>query len=86
MSSTVEILQHFANNLRRLFVGAEQLLALLALTLDRVVLVQQLFEQFLLVQFADEAVLHNVLAVVDEQVHDGLGDLVSSRLAHDGKV
>ena len=79
-------LQDLANDLRCLLVSAEELLALLALALDRVILVQQLLEELLLVQLADKTVLDNVFAVVDEQVHDGFGDLVGSRLAYDGKV
>jgi hypothetical protein len=80
------LLQDFSNNLRRFLVSPEQLLALLPLALDRVVFVEQFLEQLLLVQLADKAVLHDVFAVVDEQVHDGLGDLVGRGLAHDGKV
>jgi hypothetical protein len=80
------ILQDLSDNLRRLLVSAEQLLALLTLALDRVILVEQLLEQLLLVQFADKAVLHNVFAVIDEQVHDGFGHLIGGGLADNGEV
>lgn len=79
-------LQHLADNLGGLAVRLQQALALLALLLDAVVLVQQLLEERLLVQLADEAVLDDVLAVVNEEVHDGLGDLIGNRLAHNVKV
>ena len=79
-------LDYLANNLGGLPVGVEKLLAFLALLLDAVVLVQELFEHGLLVQLADEAVLHHVLAVVDQEVHDGLGHLVGDGLANDVEV
>lgn len=81
-----DTLQHLADNLGRFLVRLEQLLALLPLGLDRVVLVQQLLEQVFFIQLADEPVLHHVFRVVDQQVHDGLGDLVGDGLAHDVEV
>lgn len=84
--SSYFFLQNLANNLGRLAVRLEQLLALLTLLLDAVVLVEEFLKQGLLVQLADEAVLDDVLAVVDEEVHDGLGDLVGDGLADNVEV
>jgi hypothetical protein len=80
------ILQHLTDDLGRLLVRLEQLLALLALRLDCVVFVEELLEQVFLVKGADETVLHAVFGVVDQQVHDGFGDLVGDGLAHDIEV
>lgn len=80
------VLQNLTNNLGSLAIRLEQLLALLALLLDAVVLVEELLKEGLLVQLADKAVLDDVLAVVDEEVHDGLGDLVGDGLADDVEV
>jgi hypothetical protein len=79
-------LQDLADNLRGLLVSAEQLLALLALALDRVVLIEQFLEQLLLVQLADKTVLHDVFTVVDEQVHNSLGHLIGGSLANNREV
>ena len=84
--SLAGILQHLPNDLRSLLVRREQLLAFLPLGLDVVVLVQKLLEQVLLVQLADEAVLHDVFGVIDQQVHDRLGHLVGDGLADDIEV
>ena len=81
-----QLLEHLAHDPARLTVHAQQTLALLALFADALVFVEQLLEHVLLVELADEAVLHDVLAVVDEEVHDGFGDLVGDGLAHDVEV
>jgi hypothetical protein len=80
------ILQHFANNLGRLLVSLEQLLALLALGLDGVVFVQKFLEQVLLVQRADQSVLNAILRVVDQKMHDGLGYLIRNCLTNNVEV
>jgi hypothetical protein len=80
------ILQHLADDLGCLLVRLEQLLALLTLRLDCVVFVEELLEEVFLVKRADEAVLHAVFGVVDQEVHDGFGDLVGDGLAHNVEV
>jgi hypothetical protein len=79
-------LQHLPHNLRRLLIRLEQLLALLPLGLDLIVLVQQLLEQILFIQRTDKPILHRVLRVVDEEVHNGLGDLIGHGFAHNVEV
>ena len=79
-------LQNFPHNATRLAISSQQLLALLPLLLDPVVLVQQIAKQILLVQFADQPILHRVLAVVDQQVHDRFRNRVGDGLAHDVEV
>src|SRR5690606_31196533 len=69
---------NLTDNLGRLALCLEQLLTLLALLLDGIVFIQELLEERLFVQLADETVLDNFLAVVDQQVHDGLGNLVGN--------
>lgn len=78
--------QHLANNPCRFLVRHQQLLTLLPLLLDAVILVQQLAEQVFSVQFTDETILNLVAAVVHQEVHDGLGDLVGDRFSDDVKV
>lgn len=79
-------LQHLADDLGGLAVGLEKLLALLALLLDAVVLVEELLKESFPVELADKTVLDDVFAVVDEEMHDGLGNLVGDRLADDVEV
>ena len=80
------LLQNLSDNLGSLLVGREQFLALFALVLDGIVLIQELSEQILLVQLADKSVLDNILGVVDKQVHDCFGHLVCNRLSYDVEV
>lgn len=80
------ILQHLADDLGRLLIRPEQLLTLLTLCFDCVVFVEELLEEVFPVKRADEAVLHAVFGVVDQEVHDGFGYLVGDGLAHDVEV
>lgn len=80
------LLQYLTDNLGGLLVRLEQLLALLALSLDCVILVQQLLEEIFLVQRRHQTVLYNILGVVDQQMHDRLGHLVSNSLSHNVEV
>ena len=79
-------LQHFANDLGGLLVGAEQLFALLPLRLDRVVFVKEILEELFLVQLADQSILDDIFAVVDEQVHHCLWHLICDHLPDDVEV
>ena len=71
------ILNHFANDLGGFSICLEQLLTLLAVFLNAVVLIEELFEEGLLVELCHETVLHDVLAVVYEKMHNCFGDLIS---------
>ena len=79
-------LQHLPNDLRGLPISRQQFFALLPLGLDPVILVQQIAEELFLVQFADKAILDDILAVVDEKVHDGLGHLIGNGFTNDVEV
>lgn len=79
-------LQHLADDLGRLAVCLQQFLALFPLFLDAIVLIEELLKEGFLIERADEAVLHHIFAVVDEQVHNGLGDLVGNGFAYNVKV
>lgn len=71
-------LQYLTDDSRRLLVCRQELLTLFSLRLDGVIFVEQLLKQLLFVQLADESVLHNILGVIDEQMHDSFGDLIGS--------
>lgn len=79
-------LQNLPNNLRRLLIRCEQLLTLLPLLLDSIILIEQLSKQILTIQFADQPVLHFIPTVIDEEMHDRLGDLIGNGLPHDVKI
>ncbi len=79
-------LQDVTDDLSRVFVSTEQLLTLLPLCLDGVIFVQQLLKQVLLVKLSYQSILHHIFGVVDQQVHDGLGNLVGDSLAYDVEV
>lgn len=79
-------LYDFANNLGGFSIRLEELLALLTVLLDGVIFVEELLEEGLLVELRDEAVLHHVLAVIYEEVHDGLGNLVGNGLADNVEI
>ena len=79
-------LQHLPHNLRRLLVGSQQLLTLLPLLLDTIIFIEELTKQVFPIQLAHKPILHFVPAVVDQEVHDGLGDLIGDGLAHDVEV
>lgn len=80
------VLYNVANNLGGFSIGVKKFLTLLSLLLDIVVFVEELLEQALLVQLRDESVLYDILAVVDEEVHDSLGNLVNDGLADNVEV
>ena len=64
----------------------KQLLTLLPLRLDPIILVQQIPEEVFFVELTHQPVLHNIFAVVNEQVHDRFGNLVSDGFANDVEV
>lgn len=66
LALAVVVLHHLANDLGGLFVRLQQLLALLALLLDAVILVQELFKHGLAVQLGHKTVLDLVTAVVNQ--------------------
>jgi hypothetical protein len=79
-------LQHLPHNLRRLLIRSQQLLTLLPLLLDAIILIEQLPKQILPIQLAHQPILHFIPAVVYQEVHDGLGDLIGDGLAHDVEI
>lgn len=85
-STATLLLQNLPHNLRRFLISSQQLLTLLPFLLDRIILIQQLVEEIFLIQLAHQSILHFIPAVVHEEVHDRLGDLIGNRLAHDVKV
>ena len=64
----------------------QEFFALLPLCLDAIILVEQLGKELFLVEFTDQSVLYNLLTMVDEEMHDSLGDLVGYGLADNIKV
>lgn len=64
----------------------KQLLTLLPLRFDPIVLVQQVPKEIFFVKFTHQPVLHNIFAVIDEQMHNSFGDLVSDGLSDDIEV
>ena len=72
--------------LERLAIRIKQRLDPLPLCDERLVLVQQPVKQLGLVQARHEPVLHVLTRVIDEEVHDGLGDEVLNALSDNAKV
>lgn len=64
----------------------KQLLALLPLSLDAIVLIQQITKILLLIQFTNQSILHYIFRVVDEEMHDGFRNLVGDGFTHDVEV
>lgn len=64
----------------------KQLLTLLPLRFDSIVLIQQIPEEVFFVEFTHQPVLHNIFAVVDKQVHDRFGNLVSNGFTDDVEI
>lgn len=64
----------------------KQLLTLLPLRFDPIILIKQISEEVFLVELTDQPILHNIFAVVDEQVHDRFGDLVGDGLTDNVEV
>lgn len=64
----------------------EHRLALCALRTEVIVLLEQIVKQFLLVKSGNETVLDSLARVVDEQMHNRLGDQVLDRFTGDVEV
>lgn len=64
----------------------EHRLALCALRAEVIVLLEQVVKQLLLVKSGDETVLDSLARVVDEQMHNCLGNQVLDRFTGDVKV
>ena len=78
--------QNLTHNLGRFFVRVQKFLTLFPFSLDTIVLIEQVGEEFLLVELTDQSVLNNLLAMVDEEMHDSLRNLVGDGLADYIKV
>jgi hypothetical protein len=75
-----------ANNIHSLFIRPKQFLALFSLSLDRIILVQQVLKQVFLVKLCYKPVLHAVLAMVNQKMHDSFRYLVGDGLADNVEV
>lgn len=64
----------------------KQFLTLLPLGFNPIVLIQQIAEEVFFVEFTHQPVLHNIFAVIDKQVHDRFGNLVSDGFPDDVEV
>lgn len=64
----------------------KQLLTLLPLRFDPIVLIKQIPEEVFFVELTYQPILHDIFAVVDEQMHDRFRDLVGDGLADNVEV